>query len=118
MRDQHHGFARVGEPPQGKHEPLLKAGIEAARGFVEEADSRLGNQFSGNTDALALAARKILYPLEAVFAQLHQIKRLIGALADLGGAGVGGQAQPTDVGEGAVDRQGAMDGVILRHVTD
>ena len=59
MRDHDHGFAAVGEIPNGLQDQRLAFHVHTAGGFVEYVDRAASQQCAGDCDALTLPSGKI-----------------------------------------------------------
>ncbi len=116
--DHDDGSAVVGEAAQHLHDGAVHAGVESAGGFVEEQQGRLGEQFEGDADALALAAGEAGDDLVAAGCEAEFVDHLGDAGGAFGGRGVIGEAQFGGVGEGLPDGQLGVQDVVLRNQSD
>lgn len=83
VRDHENADALAGDAAQRFAELALSGEIEGVGGLVEEEHLRLVDEGAGNHDAALLAGRHLSDKLGFEMRGLHQVQRLVGAVAHL-----------------------------------
>ena len=117
MGGEHHDVAAVGDAFQQDHHLAVGAGVEAAGGFVQKVEQRLGDQFLGHVHPFALAAADApaFRGADQHVAARLEVQVLDDAL-DLGCALLLGKAVAQ--AQRFLHREFAVDDVVLGHIAD
>jgi hypothetical protein len=82
----------AGELAEDAQEPVVRDGVDAREGLVEQQDLALLGQRAGHQDALALTARELAELPPGVLAQADAVQQVEGE----GAVGAAGPAQPAE----------------------
>jgi len=114
--DEDHRPPAIGQIAQQLHHLRLGARIQARGGLIEEKEARFGQQLNADGHPLALPATEGGHQVVPLAFQAQLAKDLHDALVAFLPGGVGWHPQLSRIVQGLVDRQLAVDDVLLRHI--
>ena len=118
MSDHDDRAAPVGQLAQFLHDLLVQGRVEAGRGLVEEQQGRLGEQFQGDRDTLALPAGQRVDALLGPLGEIERVEDLRDPLAAFLARYVVGEPQRGGETQRPPDGELAVQDVVLRHEAD